>query len=263
MPSLKDPADEAVSVSRGHAVAEKPYDIAIPQVPVTEKRKPYVPAPGDPLVDPGTARANLAPSLESPNGTTKDDWAGRHKHQTVCLMAMFSDWPNFSIDWPCRQVIQQHVAFFDPDGDGVIWPIDTWCGFRKMGFSWPIAAFGTFIIHVALSYPTTDSLLPDPFFRIFTRYLHRDKHGSSSMTFDNEGRFRPQNFEDFFAKYDKDGKSGLSKKEIVTAVREQSFIFDFFGMSATALECKFPASCANSVSLTFPIRDCDIPPSLA
>jgi len=56
------------------------------------------------------------------------------------------------------------------------------------------------------------------------------------MTFDNEGRFRPQNFEDFFAKYDKDSKSGLSKKEIVTAVRGQSFIFDFFGMSATALE---------------------------
>lgn len=29
---------------------------------------------------------------------------------------------------PCR--LQQHVAFWDPDRDGVIWPGDTFRGFR-------------------------------------------------------------------------------------------------------------------------------------
>jgi Ca2+-binding EF-hand superfamily protein len=59
------------------------------------------------------------------------------------------------------------------------------------------------------------------------------------MTYDSEGRFRPQNFEDFFSKYDKDGKGGLSKQDLVTALRGQAFAFDFFGCTATVLECKF------------------------
>lgn len=31
----------------------------------------------------GTARVNVAPSRESPRGTTANDWAARHSHQTV------------------------------------------------------------------------------------------------------------------------------------------------------------------------------------
>lgn len=58
------------------------------------------------------------------------------------------------------------------------------------------------------------------------------------MTYDAEGRFRPQHFEDFFAKYDKEGKGGLFKWDIVTALRGQAFAFDLFGASAGCLECE-------------------------
>jgi hypothetical protein len=58
------------------------------------------------------------------------------------------------------------------------------------------------------------------------------------MTFDAEGRFRPQHFEDFFAKYDKDNKKGLTKGDIATALRGQAFAWDIFGCTAAFLECK-------------------------
>jgi peroxygenase len=116
--------------------------------------------------------------------------------------------------------------------------LDTWRAFRAWHFIWPLALFATFIIHAALSYPTVSGLLPDPFFRIYVEKVHRNKHGSDSMTFDGEGRFRPQNFEDFFAKYDKDNKKGLTKWDIATALRGQAFTLDLFGCSAALLECK-------------------------
>ncbi len=71
----------------GSAVAdfpkEKPYSVAIKEVPVTEERKPYVPGRDDRLVDAGTARATVAASKESPNGTLERNWAQEHQHQTV------------------------------------------------------------------------------------------------------------------------------------------------------------------------------------
>lgn len=34
--------------------------------------------------------------------------------------------------------------------------------------------------------------LPDPFFRVFSRNVHRGKHGSDQEVYDHEGRFIPQ-----------------------------------------------------------------------
>lgn len=62
---------------------EKPYSICTDAVRVTVERLPYYPKPGDRLLDPGTARATLAPTNESPHGTTEGDWARKHQHQTV------------------------------------------------------------------------------------------------------------------------------------------------------------------------------------
>ena len=58
------------------------------------------------------------------------------------------------------------------------------------------------------------------------------------MTFDNEGRFRPQNFEDIFAKYDEGHKGGLDISDLLRFWKGQRLLFDFFGWSASFLECK-------------------------
>lgn len=132
---------------------------SIRDVPVTEQRRPYMSTKGSKLQHPGTfrltenptvklltragvARANLAPSAESPQGTK--DWADQHSHQTV---------------------LQQHCDFFDRDHDGILWPQDTFIGFYRLGFGVILSMVALFVIHANFSYPTCEGWLPDPFFR--------------------------------------------------------------------------------------------------
>ena len=136
------------------------------------------------------------------------------------------------------KVVQQHVDYWDQDQDGIIWPSDTYRGCRAWGWSVPLCLMVAYLINVGLSYPTTPSWLPDPFFRIYVARLYKDKHGSDSMTYDNEGRFRPQQFEDIFNKYDRDHKGGLTFGDLFCFWRGQAMVFDFFGMTACILECK-------------------------
>lgn len=131
----------------------------------------------------------------------------------------------------------QHVDYWDQDGDGIIWPLDTYHGCRAFGWNLFLALFATFLINGALSYPTVPGWLPDPFFRIYTARMYKDKHGSDSMTYDNEGRFKPQNFEDIFAKYDRGNKGGLDLSDLWDFWKGQRMVFDFFGWSATFFEC--------------------------
>ncbi|TKX20187.1 hypothetical protein C1H76_7688 [Elsinoe australis] len=192
---------------------DKPYTVAIQTDPVTYARIPYIPAKDSPLIDPGVARANCAPSTERPNGT--EDWTHQHADKTV---------------------VEQHAAYWDRDGDGIIWPLDTYRGCRDYGWN-PILSFlAMFIINFNLSYPTAPGILPDPFFRIWVKRLYKDKHGSDSMSYDNEGRFRPQQFEDFFAKYDRNNKGGLDVWDLFAAHKGQRLAFDFFGWSASFFE---------------------------
>ncbi len=170
----------------------------------------------------GTARANIAATARQPNGTQDRDWAQEHAHQTV---------------------LQQHCDFFDGDGDGIIWPGDTYRGFRAIGFNLLISLFAVVAIHPTFSYPTVSGILPDPFFRLYIANMHKAKHGSDSGTYDNEGRFLPQKFEDFFAKYGRDTNGdgendGLDAWDIWNGLKGQRVVVDPFGWTAGVLECK-------------------------
>ena len=67
--------------------------------------------------------------------------------------------------------------------------------------------------------------------------MYRCKHGSDTGTYDSEGRFVPQKFEEFFTKYG-DGEK-VSKKQILEGVSAQRCAADFFGWTAEALECEY------------------------
>ena len=142
-----------------------------------------------------------------------------------------------------HQVLVQHTEYFDRDNDGVIWPQDTYVGCRDFGWNIILSLCAAMLIHGSLSYLTLPTIIPDPFCRIYLERIHRNAHGSGSMTFDNEGRFRPQMFEDFFAKYDRDRKGGLTKSELWEAWKGQRLAYDFFGWSAAFLECKSAFEC--------------------
>jgi len=197
------------------------FPTAIKEVPVTEERLPFVNkgkgGQEGALKEPGTPRANQAASVEAPNGTEKDDYARRNRHLSV---------------------LQQHCAFFDRDSDGVIWPQDTYIGFRRLAYNPILALIAVFIIHANFSYPTLPNgrFLPDPFFRLYTENVHKDKHGSDSGTYDHEGRFIPQKFEDIFSKYGSGDKQGITLRETMNYMKGQRCIADPIGWGGAFFE---------------------------
>ncbi|TVY71517.1 putative peroxygenase [Lachnellula suecica] len=194
------------------------FDTGIEEVPVTTQRTPFMQKDGDErLRHTGTARANLAATVEEPNGTQQEDWAKKHKHQTV---------------------LQQHCDFFDSDSDGIIWPLDTYRGFHRLGYNPLLCILAVLIIHANFSYPTLPGYLPDPLFRIHTANIHKDKHGSDSGTYDTEGRFIPQKFEDIFAKYAGGDKQGITAAEIRRYLKGQRLIADPIGWGGAIFECE-------------------------
>lgn len=221
---------------------ERGFAVSIKEVPVTVERRPFIPTEGDDaLKDPGTtvqchststaltqptgtARANQAADVQHPHGTQKNNYARDHKDQTV---------------------LQQHLAFFDRDSDGVIYPFDTYIGFHRLGYGILLSLLSVIIIHANFSYPTIPGYLPDPRFPIYVARIYKDKHGSDSGTYDTEGRFVPQKFEDIFAKYAGDRKS-LTFGELLGYLKGQRLVMDPFGWGGAIFECEFASTFRNS-----------------
>jgi peroxygenase len=59
----------------------------------------------------------------------------------------------------------------------MIYPWDTYNGFRDLGFNIIFSLLATFIINVNFSYPTrlAYSWIPDPWFRVYVPSVHKAK----------------------------------------------------------------------------------------
>ncbi|GAA5955731.1 hypothetical protein JCM3765_001834 [Sporobolomyces pararoseus] len=201
---------------QGEEIPGSVFDHVIPGVKVMETRQ----LPDDlekKIAKPYMARANIAASVEEPNGTLKGDWAKKHKNQSV---------------------LAQHVDFFlRPEADGILWPLDTWRGFRKMGYSFFWCTFAMTVIHVFFTWFTSSNkILFDPLLRVNTNNGHRAKHGSDTGVIDTEGRFVPAKFEEIFAKFDEDKKGGLTFTEGVKMVHALRTACDPIGWGAAIFE---------------------------
>lgn len=132
--------------------------------------------------------------------------------------------------------LQGHVAFFDKDCDGIIWPWDTYHGLRELNFGVILSLLSMVVIHYGFSYVTMGSWLPDPFFRLNIKHMHRAKHGSDSEAYTGIGEFDEKRFDYVFDMYTMHPHSHMNFWEAMRMVHGNMDPWDPFGWVAAVLE---------------------------
>jgi peroxygenase len=136
-------------------------------------------------------------------------------------------------------VLQQHCAFFDKDKDGIIYPSDTYKGFRAIGFNVILTLVATVIIHVAFTYYTLPGWIPSLKLPIYIDNIHNAKHGSDTEGYDTEGRFVPDKFDAIFSKYATKEPNKLTFMEIQCMLKANRNSNDPLGWGAAELKWVF------------------------
>lgn len=119
-----------------------------------------------------------------------------------------------AVDEAEMTALQKHVSFFDRNKDGVIYPLETFQGFRAIGCSVALSNASAASIHAALSPITSIGHAPSPLLPIYVENIQKGKHGSDTGAYDSEGRFVPMKFEEIFQKHAHTRPDALTSAEL-------------------------------------------------
>ncbi|CAH9073717.1 unnamed protein product [Cuscuta epithymum] len=141
---------------------------------------------------------------------------------------------------PCDQLpaLQKHVMFFDINQDGIVYPWETYQGFRILGFGIPLSTFAALFINIGLSKKTRPGKWPSPLFPIEVKNIKFAKRASDSGVLDSEGRFVLSKFEEFFKKHARSSANGFTSKDLDQMLKETKKPNDFMGGIAAFSEWK-------------------------
>ncbi|XP_058184295.1 probable peroxygenase 4 isoform X1 [Rhododendron vialii] len=133
------------------------------------------------------------------------------------------------VDGTDQNVLKKHVAFFDRNKDGVIYPWETFQGFRAIGCGLLLSSFAAIFINVGLSRKTRPGKSISLSFPIEVNNIHKSKHGSDSGVYDSEGRFVPSKFEEIFNKHAHTNANALTSEELQSMLKANRVPKDFGG----------------------------------
>ncbi|RAL47819.1 unnamed protein product [Cuscuta campestris] len=134
--------------------------------------------------------------------------------------------------------LQKHVIFFDINRDGIIYPWETYQGFRKIGCGVPLSIIAAVFINLGLSKKTRPGKWPSLLFPIEVENIKLAKHTSDSGIYDSEGRFVLSKFEEIFKKHARSSANGLTSKELDEFLKANRQPKDYKGWIAALAEWK-------------------------
>ncbi|XP_026380615.1 probable peroxygenase 4 [Papaver somniferum] len=137
-----------------------------------------------------------------------------------------------------QSVLQKHVAFFDRNKDGVIYPWETFQGFRAIGCGLGLSTLASIFINMGLSGKTRPGKFPNPLFPIVVQNIAKSKHTSDSGVYDTEGRFVASRFEELFQKHSKTNANALTEDELSELLKANRVPKDYGGWVAAYSEWK-------------------------
>ncbi|KAA8532513.1 hypothetical protein F0562_032671 [Nyssa sinensis] len=135
-------------------------------------------------------------------------------------------------------VLQKHVTFFDRNKDGIVYPSETFQGFRAIGCGIALSSAAAIFIHIGLSHKTRPGKFPSPLFPIEVKNIKKAKHGSDSGVYDTEGRFVPSKFEDIFRKNARTNADALTSDELMGMLKANRAPKDYGGWLGSYSEWK-------------------------
>ncbi|XXG51161.1 hypothetical protein AAC387_Pa02g4995 [Persea americana] len=138
-----------------------------------------------------------------------------------------------------QSALQKHVAFFDRNKDGIVYPSETFQGFRAIGCGVILSTVASLFINMSLSSCTVPKgKKAFPRFPIYVENIHKAKHGSDSGVYDTQGRFVPSKFEDIFCKHAHSNKDSLTSQELNEMLKANRTPKDRAGSLASWTEWK-------------------------
>uniref|UniRef100_A0A7N0TGR6 Caleosin n=1 Tax=Kalanchoe fedtschenkoi TaxID=63787 RepID=A0A7N0TGR6_KALFE len=139
---------------------------------------------------------------------------------------------------PDENALKKHVEFFDRNNDGIVYPWETYQGFRAIGAGFALSAFAAVFINAGLSAKTRPGKGFSILFPIETANIKFAKHGSDSDVYDSEGRFVPSKFEEIFGKHAHTSPDFLTSDELQELLKANREPKDFKGWVAAWVEWK-------------------------
>ncbi|KAL6505847.1 putative peroxygenase 4 [Orobanche hederae] len=135
-------------------------------------------------------------------------------------------------------VLQKHVMFFDRNKDGIIYPSETFAGFRAIGCGVLLSSVAAVFINLGLSRKTRPGRHFSIHFPIEVKNIQMAKHGSDSGVYDKEGRFVSKKFDEIFSKHARTVPDALTSKELKNLLKSNREPKDYSGWLAGYTEWK-------------------------